>query len=255
MRKNKLINYARKILEKHDVKPIYIMISGAHLYGFPSKDSDYDIRCTHIIPTTKLFHLKKPKEVIEHSMKIDGVEIDLVSFEIEKTINLILNNNSNVLEQITGENLNPTIEHKELVKLAKNAISKKVYNPYKGMALQNYKKFIESKNAAYECKAVKKYLYILRSYMAGINALRTGDIEPNINNLNKKFKLSIVNKLVELKKKEERKVLALDVEAEKAIAKLRAGLELALQESKLPETPKNIEELDKYLFKVRLKFM
>ena len=254
MRKE-IINLIKKAEKKHKVKILWAIESGSRAWGFASKDSDYDIRCTHIIPTTKLFHLKKPKEVIEHSMKIDGVEIDLVSFEIEKTINLILNNNSNVLEQITGENLNQTIEHKELVKLAKNAISKKVYNPYKGMALQNYKKFIESKNAAYECKAVKKYLYILRSYMAGINALRTGDIEPNINNLNKKFKLPIVNKLVELKKKEERKVIALDVEAEKAIAKLRAELELALQESKLPETPKNIEELDKYLFKVRLKFM
>jgi len=255
MRKNKLVNIARKIFEKYGVKAIYIMVSGAHLYGFPSKDSDYDIRCTHIEPTTKLFHLKKPRQVIEYSAEIDGEEIDLVSFEIEKTINLILNNNSNILEQINGENLHPTIEHKELKKLVKNSISKRIYNPYKGMAMQNYKKFIESKNTAYESKAVKKYLYIIRSYMAGINALKTGNIEPNIKELNKKLKLPIVNKLIELKKEKERKVISPDRDAEKTIAKLKAELEIALQESKLPEKPKNIEDIDKYLFKIRLKFM
>jgi predicted nucleotidyltransferase len=32
---------------------IFATISGAHLYGFPSPDSDYDLRGAHVLPLEK----------------------------------------------------------------------------------------------------------------------------------------------------------------------------------------------------------
>lgn len=262
MKKNKLKEITKQFLEKKGVKPIYICISGAHLYGFPSPDSDYDFRCCHIQPTNDFFHLKKVDDVIEHKEIIDGIEIDIVSFELEKVLNLIIKNNSNVLEHIFAENLYPTIESRELIELAKRSISKEVYNPYHGMAEFNYKKFITSKNPHYKSKHIKKYLYVLRSYLCGIYALKFCKIVPNINELNKYFKYPLINKLVEIKRKGERITMSSDVSfitlekpTEDLIAKLKAEMELALQKSDLPEKPPNIKELDNFLYKTRLKYL
>ena len=255
IKKQDISNFAADFLRKKNVKPIFVAVSGAHLYGFPSEDSDIDIRSCHAIDTKELFHIKKPREVFEHTTEYKGVEMDMVSFEIEKLLGLLIKNNSNVLEQIFAENLHPTIEHKELRKIAEKAISKQVYHPYKGMAMQNYKKFIESLNPAYRGKSIKKYLYVMRSYMAGIHALRTGKIEPDINKLNKEFKLKIVDELVKLKKEREKGLVSSCSKAENAIVKLAAELEMVFEESKLPEKPENIEEIDKFLYKIRLKRM
>ena len=35
----------------HPYPLLFATISGAHLYGFPSQDSDYDLRGVHILPT------------------------------------------------------------------------------------------------------------------------------------------------------------------------------------------------------------
>jgi predicted nucleotidyltransferase len=255
MKKEKLKQIALDFLKEKGVKPIYICISGAHLYGFPSVDSDYDIRCSHVIDTKDLFHLKKRRETLEKTMVVDGVEIDIVSQEVEKMLGLLVKNNSNILEQIFAENLFTTIEHKSLLKLAKAAISKQVYHPYQGMAKQNYKKFIESLNPVYKKKSVKKYLYVMRSYMAGIFALKTGKIQPNILELNKHFKLSVVDKLVKLKKEKEVKEVQSIEPAETAIARLAVQIEEANKESKLPDKPQNIDDIDKFLYKVRLKYI
>ena len=75
---------------------IFYTLSGAHLYGFPSSDSDYDIRGCHILDKREICGLNMPKDVIE---RMTG-DIDFVSFDIKKELGLILQNNSNVLEHV-----------------------------------------------------------------------------------------------------------------------------------------------------------
>lgn len=36
---------------------LFARISGAHLYGFPSPDSDYDLRGTHVLPLERVVGL------------------------------------------------------------------------------------------------------------------------------------------------------------------------------------------------------
>ena len=37
-------------IAKHRYPLLFATISGAHLYGFPSPDSDYDLRGVHLLP-------------------------------------------------------------------------------------------------------------------------------------------------------------------------------------------------------------
>ena len=37
-------------VNEHPYRLLFVTIRGAHLYGFPSPDSDYDIRGAHVLP-------------------------------------------------------------------------------------------------------------------------------------------------------------------------------------------------------------
>jgi predicted nucleotidyltransferase len=249
--------------KERGVKPVYITVSGSHLYGFPSKDSDIDIRCCHIEDTKSFFHLSAPSDIIQWKSEIKGVEIEFESMEILKTIGLAMGNNSNILEHIFSKNLLTTEprEFLSLKKLAKESISKVVYNPYNGMAEFNYRKFIESMNPTYDDKLVKKYLYVMRAYLVGTHALLTGEIEPNIRfHLKKEWGYDsaedkkLVRELIDKKEDAEYQVAALDhKQCREAIARMKASMMIAKMESKLPEKPANREAWDDFLLNVRLR--
>ena len=44
---------------------LFATISGAHLYGFPSPDSDFDLRGVHILPLENVIGLEARDETIE----------------------------------------------------------------------------------------------------------------------------------------------------------------------------------------------
>jgi predicted nucleotidyltransferase len=171
---------------------INLTISGAHLYGFESEDSDVDYRGMFQVDTNRLLGLSRPKDVIE--MKFGNNEV--VLFEVQKEIGLALGGNCNVMEHLNAKQIVSTAEFIRLRQLLNNAAGKiGLYNSYKGMAEFNYKKFILSgKNS------VKKYLYVFRGLMAGIYVLQTGQIEPNIEVLNDYFKIPEVKELIQLKR-------------------------------------------------------
>src|SRR5579859_7193813 len=79
---------------------LFMTISGAHLYGFPSPDSDYDLRGVHLLPLPEVVGLKRGHETIEKSVLHDGLEMDLVTHDAEKFFRLLLKKNGYVLEQV-----------------------------------------------------------------------------------------------------------------------------------------------------------
>ncbi len=46
---------------------LFASISGAHLYGFPSPDSDFDLRGTHVLPLAKVVGLDVHDETVQDS--------------------------------------------------------------------------------------------------------------------------------------------------------------------------------------------
>ncbi len=79
---------------------LFATISGAHLYGFPSPDSDYDLRGAHILTLKEVVGLHEKQETIQVSEVRDGLELDLVTHDVAKFFGLLLQRNGYVLEQL-----------------------------------------------------------------------------------------------------------------------------------------------------------
>lgn len=244
----KLISTLKNEVHNKGGKLFNVYISGSHLYGWESRDSDMDIRGSFVLAKESFLGLYKPIETLE--IKLEN--FDIVLFEIKKLIELALKGNCNILEEINAPQTYKTANFLELKQLLNNSFGKKgIYNSYRGLAEHNYKEFI-----LHGRNTIKKYLYVFRGLMAGIYCLQTGLIQPNITKLNKKFKIKEVNKLVELKKQgfeneplKEIKEGLLD----RKIKELFDKIDYAYLKSKISEnsTEEKIEKIDKFLIKLR----
>lgn len=177
---------------------VHLYISGSHLYGWPSKDSDVDIRGSYMLNDREFLGLTQPKDTIQIKFDEKGIiyDYDIDIFEIRKALRLAVKGNCNVLEGFAAEPIYRTVEYKELQGLVNEHWGKAgVYNSYRGMAWQNYKKFILNGR-----NTVKKYLYVFRALMAGTYALTTGQIEPNMEILARYWREEPVKQLLEIKK-------------------------------------------------------
>jgi len=187
-----------QVNNKYHGKIIYVTISGSDLYGFRSQDSDIDFRGCFQVSTNKLLGLSSPRETIEYEQtKYGVVESEAVLHELKKELNLMLKGNCNIYEHIFAEPLETSEIHKDLKAMVEQFWNTRgLYNSYRGMAYQNYNKFIlGGKHSA------KKYLYVLRGLLAGTYALTERKIEPNLETLNKYFEEPVVDELLDLKRR------------------------------------------------------
>src|SRR6266536_1590294 len=114
---------------------LFATISGAHLYGFPSPDSDFDLRGAHVLPVEKVVGLEIADETVEDSRVIEGLEMDIVSHDVRKFFKLLLKNNGYVLEQLYSPLIvHTTPEHEELKWIAKSCFTRHHAHHYFGFA-------------------------------------------------------------------------------------------------------------------------
>lgn len=180
-------------------KVVYASVVGSHQYGWNDDNSDIDIHGCFISPLMSVLSLEHSNMVI--SKKFDE-DIELNLFELEKELKLILENNCNVYEHITSPHrLITSPLYTELMVLSKHALSKKIINSYMGLATHNYQKYI-SPFIHKEPSSIpaKKFLYVMRSLMAGIYVLNRGHIESNIHSLNMRHDFDVIDDLLEVKK-------------------------------------------------------
>lgn len=225
--------------------PLLLVLSGSHAYGFPSADSDIDLRGAFIAKTKTLMALRKPADTMEKRER-NKAEIELVVHELEKFLGLLLSPSGYIMEQIHSPY--PIIEtkhSKQLKQLSRSVVCKALHNHYSGFAMNVYKKA-----RAVGWADVKEDLYLLRILMTGITLLETGKTVVNLPELNKKFKLGIVPELIELKAQSEtaRGVMNMDKES----AELFSRLDAAYKASNLPDHVQNIDKFNDFLVKIRI---
>ena len=114
---------------------LFATVSGAHLYGFPSVDSDVDLRGVHLLPLASLVGLEPGEQTVDVSWTRTGVEVDLVTHELRKFCRLLLRPNGYVLEQL----LSPLVVatgpvHQELCALAPRLYTRRHAQHYLGFA-------------------------------------------------------------------------------------------------------------------------
>ena len=73
-----MINYdlLQDEVAQHPCPLLFATISGAHLYGFPSADSDYDLRGVHLLSIREAVGLLPNRETVEPSGMRRGTEVD-----------------------------------------------------------------------------------------------------------------------------------------------------------------------------------
>src|SRR3954471_23475662 len=171
---------------------LFATVSGAHLYGFPSPDSDYDLRGVHVLPPREVLGLNPTRDTMEVSEVRDGLEIDLVSHDIKKFFTLLLKKNGYVLEQLYSPLIvHTTPEHEELKRIALGCITRHHAHHYFGFAETQWKLFEKE-----HPRRVKPLLYVYRVLLTGIHLMRTGAVEANLLTLNETFKLPYIDELV-----------------------------------------------------------
>lgn len=249
-----IINYEKLkiIASQHPFPLIFATISGAHLYGFPSGDSDFDLRGVHILPIREVVGLETGKETVQVEEIRDGLELDLVTHDAKKFFGLMLKKNGYVLEQLYSPLIIQTSpEHEELKSIGKNCLTKFHAHHYFGFARTEWKSF--QKETPHR---IKPLLYVIRVLLTGIYLMQTGEIEANLLKLNENFNLSFIPELVERKINGKEKSVLDDADLEfygREYEKLVVELEKAMQKSNLPEKPIAKGDLNDLLIRLRLK--
>ena len=215
---------------------LFATLSGAHLYGFPSPDSDYDLRGAHLLPLEKIVGLDVRDETVEDSRVIEGLEMDIVSHDVRKFFGLLLRKNGYVLEQLYSPLVvRTTPEHGELKQIARGCVTRHHAHHYFGFAETQWKLFLKESK-----KRVKPLLYVYRVLLTGIHLMRSGEVEANLMKLNEQFRLPYLPDLVARKIAGPEKSRLADADLtfhENEYQRLRAELQSAHEACQLPELP------------------
>jgi hypothetical protein len=166
-------------------------VSGAHLYGFPSIDSDWDLRGAHILSAESVLGMLPQEDTVELSSK-EGIELDIVSHDIRKFFGLLLKSNGYVLEQLYSPIVVQTSpEHEELKGIARGCITRFHVHHYLGFAANQWKLFLKE-----EPHRIKPLLYVFRVLFTGIHLMETGEVEANLCVLNDRFRIPFIPDLI-----------------------------------------------------------
>lgn len=240
---------ADRVLDEESDRRTHVVIalSGAHAYGFPSPDSDLDLKAVHVAPTSALVGLRTPSQSAERLEVIDGVEIDYSSNEIGMALGAILKGNGNFLERVLGRcTVRTSSDHESLIPLVRATISKRVFRHYIGFATSQ-------RREAEATRTAKRVLYVLRTALTGVHALRTGEIVADLTQLYDEYGFPEARELIERKRAGER--VALDAgEFERCGALLDrafAAIVEAHRASPLPDEPRGEGELEAWLIELR----
>jgi uncharacterized protein len=237
-------------VQKHPYPLLFATISGAHLYGFASADSDYDLRGVHVLPVREVVGLETPAETIEVSEVREELEIDLVTHDARKFFLLMLKKNGYVLEQLYSPLVvHTTPEHEELKAIGRECVTKHHAHHYLGFAETQWKLFEKERP-----RRVKPLLYVYRVLLTGIHLMRSGEVEANLPKLNEMFRLPYVEELVQRKTTGPEKATLGEADLafhEAEYLRLRRELEEAFEASALPAAPAAKPALHDLLLRLR----
>lgn len=236
---------------EHPYPLLFATVSGAHLYGFPSPDSDFDLRGAHLTPTALLTGLDRVEETVKLSHVRDGAEVDLVTHEARKFFALLLRDNGYVLEQLYSPLVvHTTPEHEGLKAVARGCVTRACVRHYLGFAANQWLLFEKESP-----RRVKPLLYVFRVLLSGIHLMRTGEVNANLPACNRDVGLPYVDDLIARKTSgtEQGTLTGEDFHFyEREYVRLRERLSIEAERSTLPPASTAREALNDLLRRVRM---
>ncbi len=156
----KLKQILAEIESKKNIKILYACETGSRAWGFPSRDSDYDVRFIYMHERDWYLSLSQRKDTIEF---MDG-DLDITGWDLKKSLTLLKKSNAPLIERFQSP-----IEYyaepgfkgnfKTLIESYYSPIA--VYSHHHSLA----KKFWEELKAKDEVK-LKSYFYLVRSLLS-----------------------------------------------------------------------------------------
>jgi uncharacterized protein len=146
---------------RHGVRILLAVESGSRAWGFPSPDSDYDVRFIYVRPTDWYLALFPGRDVIEEPL--DG-DLDIVGWDVQKALRLLVKANPALLEWLASPIVyrhTPDVE--ALRQLAGHSpYRRSARHHYLALARSNYDRYIAGRQVV----KLKKYMYCLRPAVA-----------------------------------------------------------------------------------------
>ncbi len=235
---------------------LWVALTGAHAYGFPSPDSDLDLKGCFVAPASVLLGLGEPKLSIDFLADWEGRETDLTLNELGKCASLLVSGNGNLVERFLGplQVLTTPLGHR-LADFAQGALSQRVARHYQGFFRgMRRESEVESKAGG---RTAKRMLYAYRVSLTGAHLLRTGRVVTNVRFLADEYGFSRVPELIKIKEEAEKQTVTESDAAPSLIdfERLEALLQDALENSVLPEDPPNVDALSSFIVEQRLRLM
>lgn len=150
-----------KIEREEQVRIVYACESGSRAWGFPSKDSDYDVRFIYVRPVEWYLSIFDKRDVIERPI---SDLLDINGWDLRKALNLFRKSNPPLLEWLQSP-----IPYFTKYSVAKQirSVSPLSFSPkscmyhYLHMAKGNYREYLQGEQVK-----IKKYFYVLRPILA-----------------------------------------------------------------------------------------
>lgn len=162
-----------QIEETFSVQVLYACESGSRAWGFPSQNSDFDLRFLYVRPPGWYLSVKtNRRDVIDdHDLEEPSLALDIrekldpSGWDLRKALGLLRKSNPSLLEWLRS----PIVyrEH-DLVNRLREDLLPRYYDPsschyhYYNMATDNFSRYVEGE----EHPQLKKYLYTLRPVLA-----------------------------------------------------------------------------------------
>lgn len=149
--------------QEHNVKVLFAVESGSRAWGFPSPNSDYDVRFIYVHPQDWYLdiNVEGKRDVIEYPIVDD---IDINGWDIRKALMLFWKSNPTIVEWIKSPIIyvDDGIFANKLRELLAEiySIQKGIYH-YRHMAKTNYRGYLKKDEVP-----LKKYFYVLRPLLA-----------------------------------------------------------------------------------------
>ena len=159
--KEKILVEIKKIEEQFEVKICLAVESGSRAWGFPSKDSDYDVRFIYVHKKDWYLSIDQKRDVIE--LPINNL-LDINGWELRKALRLFRKSNPPLMEWLhSGIVYYRAFSLVDKMKMIQNQVflpQSALYH-YLNMAKGNFRDYLRSEQVK-----IKKYFYVLRPILA-----------------------------------------------------------------------------------------
>lgn len=155
-----IVRKLREIEKNEHVRILLAVESGSRAWGFPSTDSDYDVRFIYIRQKEDYLCLEKTREVIE--LPLDDV-LDINGWDLQKTLRLFRKSNPTLFEWFSSPIVYMETPFAETFRtmMGNYFSTKRSLYHYIHMAEKNKREYLEG-----DLVKVKKYFYVLRPVLA-----------------------------------------------------------------------------------------